>query len=253
MTGDLSPYQFADEESLGRLMRDIHRVREQEMNDLIVETAPSFKGFGRYALRGLTNKRTTVPGKALATLIAPLSYGKAHFGRSPSYHPLTDTIVSPWNNLGVAAHEVGHAIDFNDGYVPSEEGLLSNLMSKAKRDAYLLAYPYLPIAHEIRAWEAAKKALKDSYKHEDSELSTKEKKKLNKQFARAKDPALSTYAVGTLARYRPGAGILGLPALLGTAVSNPFKKKYQKELDDAIPQESEKKQKDKEKLKEDKD
>jgi len=239
VTGDISPYQFADDEATERLVNDLHNVRQQELDNLRVETAPSFKGFGNFLYNGVTNKRTTMIGKIMSILTSP-NYAFAHFMRSPTYHPLQDTIISPWNNLGVTSHELGHAIDFNSAYVEPEESRLGNLGSKIKRDAYAVAggipnpaMPIVNIIQEVRAWRAAKEALKDSYKTDDAQLTDEDREKLNKQFATAKDPALSTYLTGGLSAYVPANAPLILPALLGTAFLNPRKQQLIEELNAA--------------------
>ena len=247
VTGDLSPYSFSDDETLNKLLKDIYSVRPQELDDIVVESAPSFKGFGRYALRGLTNKRTSPVGKTLSLLQAPVTYPLAHFTRMPSYHPLQDVVMAPWDNLGVTSHELGHAINFNNAYKPpgfTPSALAGNAASKLKRDAYALAYQFLPIYHEAKAWEEAKEALKDTYVKGDTALSKKEKRKLNLQFSRAKDPALATYAVGTIGRYDPRALAFGLPAAVGTAVTNPRKGSLLRELNRAVAEGEKKKEED---------
>lgn len=125
----------------------------------------------------------------------------------PHYLWTSDKVVSPWKNLGVGMHELGHAIDFND--YPVHKNRMKRLLRNTANDVYKLS-PGTTLWKEHAAWNKGQKAF----------LSGADKLKEDPKFVKrvledasgTKPTALGTYWGGALGG--TAGGIAGLAAAI---------------------------------------
>lgn len=126
----------------------------------------------------------------------------------PHYLWTSDKVVSPWKNLGVGMHELGHAIDFND--YPVHKNRMKRLLRNTANDVYKLA-PGTTLWKEHAAWNKGQKAF----------LSGADKLKEDPKFVRrvledaseTKPTALGTYWGGA------AGGVTGVAAALAALLA----------------------------------
>lgn len=233
ITKDMSSVRNANLNELTHMLTSL----DDEFKDRVKETEIHVGGgmnFPRTIKRIWTNKNTTLPMKLFTTTVFPQLYLNSLLTRGAMYLHAADSVYAPTDNLGVVAHELGHAADFNRMNAPSNASYLKRLPHKITRDLYslLASFRGLNLIPENNAWSNARIITRSML---DNKKVPKEiKEKILKQYSHVRVPAFSTYITSPLlpAATLPTAAVLSLTnatdkifrrdALQGT--------KYEKEL-----------------------
>ncbi len=158
------------------------------------------------------NPRTTVLGKLVGTVGAPLGSLLTPLTRGSHYNPEADSAAIYADEPAISSHELGHAIDFNKVGPTTQQTGLARFGRALGRDAYRAAYlPVLNLYHEAEANRHSRDALERGMADDPKQLQqlTEDRNRiLPAGYGSYIGSAANTLAGGALP-FAPLAGMLG--------------------------------------------
>jgi hypothetical protein len=157
------------------------------------------------------NPRTSPIGKGVGYLSYPMTYAMTHLGRADHYNPFTNAVTSYSGHPEVAAHELGHALNWNQIRAKPGAPWHEQVGKRLAYDAYSTADMFLPrglgdllgLGQEGAASYNAKKVMAETARNKDQR--NYEQAMINARLA----PAYGTYVGGAIPGVGPYIGALG--------------------------------------------